>query len=357
MFDYFEYPLVLLALLLLPAYAAVMYLRAGKRAGPVLYARTDLLRGLVWTPRTVIARCLPALRLLALAACIVAAARPSAPGEDRVELEGIDIYFVLDLSGSMRAIDLDDAQLRSYQSRGKEPPNRFVVAKQTLADIVRGRDVDRVGMVVFARDAFLQFPLTLDYGTILRQLDQLKLGDIDGSGTAIGNALGRAVAGLRTQDDDPYAAEPRERTRVIVLITDGDRRGGNISPAEAARFAAQEKIRIFPILVGLENGKARVPIGRDLFSNRITYRYQDYPVNPKLLEEIAQKTDGRFYRATDKKSLSRSLHEILDSFERAPIEDAAQVNREQYFPKVLSIGVLLLLLELMLTYVVVRPWP
>jgi Ca-activated chloride channel family protein len=357
MFEWFEYPLMLLGLVLVPGYAALLYARGRRRAGPVLYARTALLRELMWTPRTLVARALPALRVLAIAALIVAAARPSVPGEDRVEVEGIDIYFVLDLSGSMRAIDLTDAQLRGYQGRGKEPPNRFVVAKETLADIVRARDVDRVGMVVFARDAFLQFPLTLDYGTILRQLDQLALGDIDGSGTAIGNAMGRAVAGLRNPDSDPYALETNERTRVLILITDGDRRGGNISPAEAARFAAVEGIRVFPILVGLENGKARVPMGRDLFSNRVTYRYQDYPVNPKLLQDIAEKTGGEFYRATDKKSLSKNLNKILDSFDRAPIEDAVHVSREQYYQPTLAFGVLLLLFELFLTYALVRPWP
>lgn len=359
MLEYFEYPWLLLALLLLPAYAALLYVRFRRRAGPLLYARTDLLKDLRWTPVTVIARALPALRILALFFLIVAMARPSMPGEDVAEVQGIDIYFVLDLSGSMRAIDVTDAELRRYQQRSKQPPNRFDVAKETLSDIVRARDVDRVGMVVFARDAFLQFPLTLDYGTILRQLDQLELGDIDGAGTAIGNAVGRAVAGLRDQNrDDPFAVqETKERTRVIILITDGDRRGGNISPAEAARFAAEEGIHVFPILVGLESGKARVPVGRDLFSNRVTYRYQDYPVNPKLLQEIAEKTGGTFYRATDKKSLSKNLNEILDGFERAPIEDAAEVNREQLFGPWLMLGIILLVLELLLTYIVVRPWP
>jgi Ca-activated chloride channel homolog len=359
MLEYFEYPWLLLLLLLLPAYGALLYLRGRRRAGPVLYARTDLLRELMWTPRTVIAKALPAVRLIAVGLLIVAAARPSLPGEDLVEVQGIDIYFVLDLSGSMRAIDVTDTELRRYQQRSKQPPNRFDVAKETLGDIVRSRDVDRVGMVVFARDAFLQFPLTLDYGTILRQLDQLELGDIDGAGTAIGNAVGRAVAGLRDQnEDDPYAvSKAEERSRVIILITDGDRRGGNISPAEAARFAAEEGIHVFPILVGLENGKARVPVGRDLFSNRVTYRYQEYPVNPKLLQEIADKTGGKFYRATDKKSLAKNLNEILDGFERAPIEDAAEINREQLYQPWLAFGALLLLLELLLTYIIVRPWP
>lgn len=358
MLEYFEYPWLLLLLLVLPPYAALLFLRGRRRAGPVLYARTDLLKDLIWTPRTVIARAMPAVRMIALAAIIVAVARPSIPGEDRVELQGIDIYFVLDLSGSMRAIDVTDAQLRSYQQRDKQPPNRFDVAKETLGDIVRSREVDRVGMVVFARDAFLQFPLTLDYGTILRQLDQLELGDIDGAGTAIGNAVGRGVAGLRDQNpDDPYDPALKERTRVIILITDGDRRGGNISPAEAARFAAEDNIHVFPILVGLESGKARVPVGRDLFSNRVTYRYQEYPVNPQLLQEIAETTGGSFYRATDKKSLSKNLNEILDGFDRTPIEDAAEVNREQLYQSWLGVGVLLLLLELLLTYIVVRPWP
>ncbi len=357
MLDFFEYPLVLLLLLLLPVYAWLYYGRRRRRSGPMMFSRVGMLRKLTAGPRAILTYATPALRLFAIFLMIVAAARPSTPEHEEAQVEGVDIYVVLDMSGSMQAIDITDKQLKAYQRKSKEPPNRFVIAKEVLSDFVLSRTNDRIGMVVFARDAFLQFPLTLDYGTILTQLQNLELGDIDGSGTAIGNALGRAVAGLR---DPRSAAEDQqddsERTRLVVLITDGDRRGGNISPMEAARFAVDENIKIFPILVGKE-GKARVPVGRDLFTNRVTYRYEQYPVDAKLLEGIAKTTGGEFYRATDKKALEKNLHAILDSFERAPIEDVADVRRKPYFEPFLALGLAFLLMEMLLTYIIIRPFP
>ncbi len=358
MLDLFEYPLVLLALLLLPLYALVLYGRRDRRSGPMMFSRGALLRAVSGGPRVLLKQGMPLLRLAALALLIIACARPSIPDAEQVEVEGIDIYLVLDLSGSMQAIDVTDEELRGWQQRRGEPPNRFQIAREVLADVIRSRHNDRIGMVVFAREAYLQFPLTLDYGTILRQLEQLELGDIDGSGTAIGNALGRGVAGLREQGESALMTTQQEdsRTKIIVLITDGDRRGGNLSPLEAADFAVEHGVKIFPILVGGE-GRARVPVGKDLFSGRMTYRYQDYPVDPALLEKIAEKTGGTFYRAADKKGLETNLHAILNAMERAPVEDAASVSRQQYFGNFALGAVVLLLLEALLTFAVVRPFP
>lgn len=353
MLELFEYPWALGLLFLVPVYAWLLYARRARRSGPLVFSRVSLLASLPAGPRVWLARALPALRLLAITLLIFACARPSVPIEEDAEVEGLDIYVCLDLSGSMQAIDLDDKEMRTYQQRNQEPPNRFGVAKEVLKDFVLSRSVDRIGMVVFARDAFLQFPMTIDYSSILTQLDQLQLGDIDGAGTAIGNALGRAVAGLR----DPQGAHAEEeRTRLIILITDGDRRGGNISPMEAARFAKERGIKVFPILVG-KPGKARVPVGRDLFSGRVTYRYQEYPVDPDLLQKIADTTGGAFYKATDKEALRQNLHQILDSFERASIEDTANVSRTQFFGPLAALAALLLALEILLTTVVVRPFP
>ena len=358
MLDLFEYPWVLTLLLALPPLALVLYGRDRRRSGPMMFSRVALLRRFSGGPRVVLMRLMPMLRLMALALIIVAAARPSIPDAEEAEVEGIDIYLVLDLSGSMQAIDVSDKEFKKFSQAGKAPPNRFEIAREVLADVIRSRTNDRIGMTVFARDAFLQFPLTLDYGTVLRQLEQLELGDIDGSGTAIGNALGRAVAGLRDQVDEGFATDSAsdDRTKIIVLITDGDRRGGNLSPLEAADFAVAHGVKIFPILVGSE-GRARVPVGKDLFSGRLTYRYQDYPVDPALLQKIAKKTEGEFYRSKDKKGLETNLHEILDSFERTKVEDVASVNRRQFYGGFVGWAVFLLLFEVVLTYVFIRPFP
>ncbi|MBH24681.1 MAG: aerotolerance regulator BatA [Myxococcales bacterium] len=343
----FDYPWVLILLLLLPVIGWLMFRGRGRRRGTMMYSRTRPLAEVGSSPRTLVAATLPWLRLAALALIIVACARPVSKTVEEAQVEGIDIYVALDLSGSMQAVDVSDAELRAYQNRREEPPNRFEVARDVLTQFVKTRKVDRIGMVVFARDAFLQFPLTLDYNTILTQLAQLELGDIDGSGTAIGNALGRSVAGLKDSD---------ARTRLAIVITDGDRRGGNISPKQAATFASELGIKVFPILVGKE-GKTRVPVGRNLLTNQLTYRYQEYPVNPALLEEIAQMTGGRFYRATDRKALEQNLHEILDEFEKSRLQDLSNVSRTELFGPLAGLAIALLVLELALTYLVVRPFP
>ena len=355
MSEWFEYPWVLLGLLALPLYGWLWYGRAARRAGPMIFSRVGLAKAVGGGPRVWGARALPALRLAALGLLVVACARPSVPLEEEAEVEGIDIYVSLDLSGSMQAIDTSDPELHRYQSQGREPPNRFDIAKEVLEEFVGSRKTDRIGMVVFARDAYLQFPLTLDYGTILTQLDQLQLGDIDGAGTAIGNALGRAVAGLR-EANEGEALGGKPRTKIIILITDGDRRGGNISPAEATQFAVEKGIKIYPILVGRE-GKARVPAGRDLFNGKMTYRFQEYPVDAALLDDIAKKTGGEFTRATDKKGLRENLHRILDSLEKAAVEDVTDVRRAQYFGPFAGLAALLLALEVLVSSLWVRPFP
>ncbi|MEL6180974.1 MAG: VWA domain-containing protein [Myxococcota bacterium] len=343
----FDYPWVLVALVLLPLLGWLMARNTKQRSGTMMYSRTRLFKEIDTSPRTLLAQLLPWTRLVALALIIIACARPISTQVEDAQVEGIDIYVALDLSGSMQAVDVSDAELNDYQRRGKEPPNRFEVARDVLTQFVRTRRVDRIGMVVFARDAFLQFPLTLDYNTILTQLAQLELGDIDGAGTAIGNALGRSVAGLKDSD---------ARTRLAIIITDGDRRGGNISPKQAATFASELGIKVFPILVGKE-GKTRVPVGRNLLTQQLTYRYQEYPVNPELLEEIATMTGGQFYRAADRKALEGNLHKILDEFERSRIQDLSNVSRTELFGPLVALAILLLVLEMMLTYLVVRPFP
>ncbi len=343
----FDQPWALLGLLALPLLAALLIARRRERRAPLLFSRATLWRHLPRGPRAWLAPLPALLHLLAIALLILAAARPTRKTAEEAQVEGIDIYVALDLSGSMQAVDVDDQTLRDLQARGREPDNRFDIARDVLADFVRSRRVDRIGMVVFARDAFLQFPLTLDYNTILTQLDNLELGDIDGAGTAIGNALGRAVAGLQHSD---------ARTRIIVLITDGDRRGGNISPMQAASFAKELNIPIFPILIGQE-GKSRIPVGRNLLTNQLSYRLQDYPVDPKLLQQLAEETGGTFYRAVDRKDLEQNIHKILDGFEKSRIKDAADVNREELFPGLVAAALALLVAAHLLRYTVLKPFP
>ena len=345
----FAYPLVLVALGFVPLLFVWRFwpsLRDRQR-GTMLFSQFKLLAE---QPRSWKVRLLPLLDVLVLVSLtlgIVALARPQTMSSEEVEVEGIDIYLALDMSGSMRAIDLSEQEVRPLLRSGKTPPDRFVSAVSTLKGFVASRNYDRIGMVVFAKDAFLQFPLTLDYQTITAMLDRLSLGDIDENGTAIGNALGRAIAGLK---------ESEARSKIIILITDGDRRGGNISPLSAADIAAEEDIKIFPILVGRE-GAALVPAGRNLFTNQLTYQHREYPINPDLLKEIARKTDGDYFRVTDAKGLEKGLHDILDRFERSRIKDASSVDYQERYHNWLWWAVLCMVAQFLLRYTVFRKFP
>lgn len=333
----FAHPWVLLTLLVIPVLAAIRFLPRFRRqrSGTFMLSTTNLFGELPRGYRHYLRPVADALVLVALSLLIVALARPQTVRGNQLEVEGIDIYLALDMSGSMRAVDTSEDEIRQARQRGKRPSNRFDEAVATLKNFVRSREHDRIGMTVFAREAFLQFPLTLDYRTILGMLDRLELGDIEPGGTVIGNALGRAVAGLKDSDTS---------SKIVILITDGDRRGGNISPTHAAELAAEYDIKVFPILVG-RDGPTFIPVkSHGLFggSTNTRYRSRQFPVDPELLESIADTTGGEFYRASDGEKLRTRIHEILDKFERTELESSSSVDRtEHFFPFLLwAIGLL-----------------
>ncbi len=289
-----------------------------------------------------------ALRCLALACFLIAAARPQRAEDETAEVEGIDIVVALDLSGSMRAVDISDEDLIALQNAGGTPKDRFHVAVDTLRTFIESRKYDRVGLIVFGKNTFLQFPLTLDYGVMLRILDKMALGDIDGSATAIGNALSMAINRLDESD---------AKTRLVILITDGEDNGSNISPIEVAHLAADEGIRIFPILVGTDD-QSREPTGMvDAFTGRPIYQKVQNSVNPGLLNQIADITGARYYRAGDEQSLKEDFHEILNTFEKSRLVDYASADRTELFPWFLLPGLALLALELLLSQIILRRFP
>jgi Ca-activated chloride channel family protein len=309
-----------LALGLIPL-AVALVLWAGLRRAPgrtaaLMHSRASELgtrkRGLVARLRD-----LPiVLRLLTVVLVGVALARPqSARRDDDVELEGIDIVVTLDLSGSMEETDL--------------VPNRLEAAKAVIQSFVKRRASDRIGLVVFGRDAYTYIPPTLDHGTYLRMLAELRLGIIDGTGTAIGNGLGVALSRLRRSD---------AHSKVIILLTDGDSNAGNISPTQAAGYAQKLGVKVYTILAG-DNDTSEMPApggGR-----------HRSPVNPKLLEQIATMTGGTPYLATDTRALAQRFQNILEDLEKSRIRDRAILYAE-LFPRVLWPAFLVLLLEIAL---------
>jgi len=287
--------------------------RAPARRGLYTYSRAAELAG--YRPGLVARlRDLPTvLRLAAVVLIGVALARPqSSRASDDLELEGIDIVIALDMSGSMQETDL--------------VPNRLEAAKLVIQDFVRHRPSDRFGLVVFGREAYTHIPLTLDHGTFLRMLAELRLGMIDGNGTAIGNGIGVALNRLRKSD---------ARSKVIIVLTDGENNAGNISPEQAARYAETLKVKVYTILAGDPERQERE---------------YGHPVNAKLLEQIASMTGGTPYLATDKRALAERFQKILEDLQKSRIRDRGTLYAELYRRFVLvAFGLLLLELALRLT--------
>ena len=265
---------------------------------------------------------------------------------DSAEVEGIDIVLTLDLSLSMQASDIR--------------PNRFVATQQVVDSFIRRRPDDRMGAVVFGRDAYTLMPLTTDKTALRGAIAELELGMVDGRGTAIGNAVGTAINRLR----DSEAA-----SRVIILLTDGDSNSGNVSPEQAAGIAAalphplgnetpdgeeRQGVKIYTILMG-RSADAQVQQGTDIFGRAVWDR-GNFPINPELLQQMAERTGGEYFQVTDRAGLERSFHTILDRLERSELEDQGRVYGE-LFPAFAWPAFALLLLELLVGTFVTRRWP
>jgi Ca-activated chloride channel family protein len=265
------------------------------------------------------------LRLAAVVLVGVALARPQTTRvADDIELEGIDIVIALDVSGSMEETDL--------------LPNRLDAAKLVIQNFVLQRPSDRIGLVVFGREAYTHVPLTLDHGTLLRMLAELRLGIVDGHGTAIGNGIGVALNRLRHSD---------AKSKVIIVLTDGENNAGNIAPEQAARFAQTMKVKVYTILAG-DNDPEAAAAAPGL--------PQRHPVNPKLLEEIASMTGGTPYLASDTRALEERFQKILEDLEKSRLRDRGVLFKELY-RRFLFVGFALLVLEVALRLTRLRRLP
>lgn len=250
---------------------------------------------------------------------------------DATEVQGIDIVLTIDLSLSMQAADIR--------------PNRFVASQAVVDDFILKRPNDRIGAVIFGRDAHTLLPLTTDHEALRSMIGELELGVIEGRGTAIGNAIGTALNRLRKSD---------AKSKVVILLTDGDSNSGNVSPLQAADFAKALGVKVYTILMG-RSDKAPVQSGLDLFGRPVFDR-GNFPVNPELLKQVASQTGGQAFQVADRAALERSFHTILDTLERSQIEDAGRVYGE-LFPVFVWPALLLLFLELTLGSFVLRRWP
>ncbi len=292
----FAHPEFFWLLLVVPLMAYFHFWRENRRTSDFRFPAVQNLKGLNRTWRVRLRHLPFVLRALAVGLLVVVMARPQKfDAETKRKVEGIDIILCIDTSTSMAAEDLK--------------PNRLEAAKQVAQDFVKGRASDRVGIVPFAAQSFTQCPLTTDYSIINSLLGDLKMGMVE-DGTAIGMALATSINRLR---------ESEAKSKVIILLTDGQNNRGELDPVTAGQAAEALGIRVYTIGVGTR-GFAPYPI-ETVFGKR----YQNVPVaiDEDMMKEIAKTTGGKYFRATDEKVL-RQIYQEIDRLERT------QINVEEY---------------------------
>lgn len=270
-----------------------------------------------------------ALRLIAIALVIVAMARPRTSEENSKtkSAEGIDIVMAIDVSTSMLSKDLR--------------PNRLEATKKVASDFITERPNDRIGMVVYAGESYTQTPLTSDHKIILNTMQDIKNGLIQ-DGTAIGMGLATAVNRLKNS---------KAKSKVIILLTDGENNAGEIDPMTAAQLAEEFKIRAYTIGVGTK-GTAPTPYAYDMRGNLV---YKNLPVNidEDLLKNIAKQTGGKYFRATDNEKLNEIYAEI-DKLEKTKLQELKFYSYDEKFEKFALVAFILFGLELLLRFTVYR---
>jgi Ca-activated chloride channel homolog len=320
-----RYPAVLLLLLLVPALLYLRHRRGGRPSirfsdGAAL-ARLSPGMGVLLQPL------LPVLYGAGLMLLILALARPQKGlDESRVRTEAVDIVLLVDLSTSMRAIDFSTAT---------EEIDRLAAAKRVIERFIKNRPNDRIGMVAFAAMPYSVSPLTLDHGWLLQQMERIETGMLE-DGTAIGVGMASAINRLR---------DSKAKSKLIVLLTDGENNMGDLTPENAAEIAKALNIRIYTVGAGAE-GWVKVPV-QDPFGGK-RYVRQPSRIDETTLKRIADVTGARFFRAQDLDGLN-DVYEQIDRMEKTEIEVDQYTRYEEKFPVFLAISLLLLGAEKLLS--------
>jgi Ca-activated chloride channel homolog len=326
----FANPEFLLLLLLLPLIAWWYRGKYKTHYAPITMSNLAMFRGnSSWRGR--LRFLLPTLRGLAFLVLTVAMARPQKLlNEEDVQADGIDITITLDLSSSMLAQDFE--------------PDRLEVAKKVASDFVEKRAYDRIGLVVFSGEAFTQCPLTTDHKVVKEFLANLQCGFLQ-DGTAIGMGLATAVNRMK---------DSQTKSKVIILMTDGVNNAGYFKPEDAMQLAKTLGIKVYTIGVG-STGEAMSPVGRRS-DGKYVFGLVPVEIDEPLLQNIAQSTGGKYYRATNAQELEQIYSEI-DRLEKSRIDVTTFKRRSEAFANWAMVGLILLILELGLRYTVFRTIP
>lgn len=269
------------------------------------------------------------LRLLAFAALIIAMARPQTKNdEQQAEGEGVDIVLCIDVSGSMTAQDFT--------------PNRMEAAKKVASDFIDRRLTDRIAIVIFSGESFTQCPLTTDKAVLKAAVESIRNGLLE-DGTAIGDGLSTSVDRLRSS---------KTKSKVIILLTDGENNGGLIGPDNAKEIAKAFGIKVYTIGVGTD-GFAPFPIKTPM---GVIMQQQKVTIDEKLLTAIASETGGKYFRAKDNAGLE-GIYSEINELEKSKVEIATLTRyTEKFFPFVLA-ALALLLLEVLIRFTLLRKFP
>ena len=331
----FAHPYLLFLLLLLPLAAWLK----GRRGQPpaFVYSSVQLLRAVTNITRAKSGGFLAALRWLVLALFIIALSQPRLTKFDttKATASGVDIVVAFDLSGSMAAED--------FQVRGQRV-NRVNMARAVLKGFIDRRPSDRIGLVAFATEAFIASPLTLDHDFLLKNLERLDLGAINGNQTAIGSALSTAVNRLR---------EVKSKSKIVILMTDGVNNAGKVAPLTAAEAAQALNVKVYTIGVGTR-GQAPMP-ATDVFGRR-GYQMVPVDIDEDTLQQISKMTNGKYYRADNAERFLQIYSEI-DKLEKTEAEVKKFAQHTELFALFVSVGLAMLLVEIALGQTVFRRLP
>lgn len=320
MIPHFQHPLFLLGLLVIPFLIWDYFHKNRRRKASIRFPTLAIVKRVPesWAYRA--RHVLLVLRVLTVSLLCVALARPQY-GEaiEDVTTQGIDIMLVQDLSMSMKTMDF-------------RPQNRLHVAKQTMEKFILGRHNDRIGLVVFAGQAFTQCPLTLDYGVLVQFLRKVDFGLVE-DGTAIGTGILTGLNRLRAST---------AKSKVMVVLTDGENNAGEVDPLTAAKAAKALGIKIYTIGVG-KQGEQPMEIEDPLFGKRIV----SIPtkINEPMMRSIASLTGGQYYRAQDPKGLEQ-IYSTIDKLEKTEITSSSYYRYHEIFRNLVLAALAFLLLEI-----------
>ncbi len=307
------------------------YFMATRNNPSVRISSSDSLKGFTSNWKGRLKENLPLLRVPAMVFLLIALARPQTSyDEEKVTTEGIDIVLAIDVSTSMLAQDFK--------------PNRLEAAKKEANEFIDGRPHDRIGLVVFAGESFSQCPVTIDHKIVKKQLEGIRNGLLE-DGTAIGMGLATSVQRLKDSES---------KSKVVILMTDGVNNKGLIDPATASDIAMQYNVRVYTIGVGT-NGQAMTPVG--MYPNgQLAFQLADVQIDEGILKDIAKKTGGQYFRATDNKRL-KDIYTQIDKLEKTKIEVSAYERKTEKFHAFVLLSLIVVLIEIICRYLLLKSIP